>query len=315
MWKILPIVAVVFAIAQAPIPITGKTSDNGAHDHKDKSATANTGANPSAPIPLVRTQDNGSGSLKSESDNASPDNHQGAVNVTNMAPMSVPWSLPSWAIWLGWFANLVLAGVGFSGVIAAVCTLKWIKHQSLSARIGAKAALEQANHLVASDRAWILETISFPFGRVPYQWAGVASLEIPMVEVKIKNQGKSIARIRDFRLRFHTVPDAGKMPPFPDYTNTKKPQELGLNGIMQAPTEESDMSVTLQDITLSKETAKEVESGKIGLWTYGFVEYDTFGEQRITQFCYVWTPSIGLGSAASKPGLRKGGPENYNRAT
>jgi hypothetical protein len=155
-----------------------------------------------------------------------------------------------------------------------------------AAQKSAGSALKQASHLVASERAWILETICFPFDKVPYQGPDTGGrLEIPMAKVWIKNHGKSVARIRDFRLRFHTVPDAGKMPPFPDYTRTKKPQELGLNGIMGAPAEEHDMPVALEDITLSRETAEKVERGEIGLWLYGFVEYDTFGQQCITQFC------------------------------
>ena len=181
--------------------------------------------------------------------------------------------------------------------------------------IQSKASLLQANHLVDFERAWILESISFPFDKVPYQWAGVASEKIPTVSVRIKNQGKSVARIRDFRLRFHTFPGDGKMPSLPNYTGTTKPQELGLNGIMQAPTEESDMPVMLEDLTLSREMADKIERRELGLWLYGFVEYETLGKKCTTQFCYVWTRTARIASDASKAGLRKGGPEAYNRTT
>ncbi len=164
----------VFTIAQAPMPITRKTSDNGAHEHKDKSATANRGANPSAPTPLVSTQDNGSGSLKSESDNASPENQQGAINVTNAAPVSVPWSLPKWAVWLGWIANLVLTGFLIWGVLVARNSLEVIGEQTkqtarsakatedaaIAAKDGAKAAFLNAQAVIDAERPWLMENIA-----------------------------------------------------------------------------------------------------------------------------------------------------------
>jgi hypothetical protein len=260
MLKTLAILAVLYAF----LPIYGQEKTSQPDGRKDNPRNGkNSFSNPyPSSVPITVTAIN---QQTPQGETQRPSDDPKSYFSTLISPNNLP--------------NLGLVAVGVFGIVLAWKTVN-------ATRDAAKAALKQANHLVASDRAWILETISCPFDRVPYQGLDTGGrLEIPMAKVWVKNHGKSVARIRDFRLRFHTVPDPGKMPPFPDYTRTKKPQELGLNGIMGAPAEEHDMPVALEDITLSRETAEKVERGEIGLWLYGFVEYDTFGQQCITQFC------------------------------
>jgi hypothetical protein len=113
MRKIFAVIAMVLAIAQAPMPVAGQTSDKSAHDSKDKGQPANAGANPSHPTLPVTAQN--------------PNDHQlTATNVSNSAPKT-EWG---WHEKIAWISNLILTGFLIWGVIVARVTLKGINRQT-----------------------------------------------------------------------------------------------------------------------------------------------------------------------------------------
>jgi hypothetical protein len=88
------VIAVVFAITQAPMPVSGKAPNNGANDGDHASQSTKSDEKPAQTIAPVPAQNDRGDSLKPEPGNAPGDNQQGAVNITNATPMPVQWSLP-----------------------------------------------------------------------------------------------------------------------------------------------------------------------------------------------------------------------------
>jgi hypothetical protein len=130
MLKRLAILAVVFAVTQALVPVSGQTPDNGANNGKRASQSTESGEDPAPAIAPVPTQNDRSGGLKPETGDGPGDTQQGAVNITDTTPMSVPWGLPKWAVWIGWVASLILTGFLIWGVLVARGTLKAIETQA-----------------------------------------------------------------------------------------------------------------------------------------------------------------------------------------
>jgi hypothetical protein len=202
MLKLLAVITVVFAIAQAPVPASRKAPDHPAHNSKEESRTTKSSTNPpnyAAPIPA---QNERRQSLKTAS--ASDPDHlqQSAVNISCSAPV------PEWA-WhdrTAWLSGLILTGFLIWGVIVARRTLRAIEKQVTASHDGL--------------RAWVagnvreIEPIENPLGRnLPpqrrFRW-------------EIKNYGQTPAFIKCVAVeyRLNNSPDGTatlKSPPRPTH--------------------------------------------------------------------------------------------------
>jgi hypothetical protein len=86
--------------------------------------------------------------------------------LVNFASMSIEWS---WHDKVLWVANLILAVVGFVGIVVAWLTLLKIERQTktgevaaLAAKAGAEAALLNAQAVINAERAWIVIDVESP---------------------------------------------------------------------------------------------------------------------------------------------------------
>jgi uncharacterized membrane protein YcjF (UPF0283 family) len=96
--------------------------------------------------------------------------------LVNSAFISMEWS---WHDKVSWVANLILAVVGFVGIIVAWMTLLKIERQTkagevaaLAAKAGAEAALLNAQAVINAERAWIVIDVESP---APNQFNFVAT--------------------------------------------------------------------------------------------------------------------------------------------
>ncbi|HZD48788.1 MAG TPA: hypothetical protein VE178_08570, partial [Silvibacterium sp.] len=123
------------------------------------------------------------------------------------------------SFWLG----LTLAVVGIVGIGVAICTLCVIRRQTKATWVAAKASLRQADHLLASERAWL---IIYPVNEGEKLKPGYA----PMFYWIVENVGKTPAKL----IETQAVCDAAESPQ-KLLSSPKFPQPVQLHQRILAP--------------------------------------------------------------------------------
>lgn len=254
---------------------------------------------------------------------------KGNVIIAALKPIDVRADVPKdWMDKLGWFLSATLVLIGGLGVWYARKTLKVIEGQLAEIRAAgkqtdqmiqhageqAKAALRQSEIATNAERAWIIEEINFPT-ELPFQSEEAGALVATLVVFRIKNWGKTVARIRDAKLNFHRYPKTLTLAEPPEYAATNRLTELGEDGFLLAPGQQIALQIYLSGGSLSKEEAQKVRCGDLSLIAFGLFEYETLGSCHVSQFCYTWHEPMGLVTEADFRGLRRSGPPSYNRVT
>jgi hypothetical protein len=211
------------------------------------------------------------------------------VLMTVAELLTDPVPLWNWHDKVAWSASLVLAAGGIIGIWIAVRTLKWIKHQSLSARISAEAALQQANHLVASDRAWLTAKV------LNFDEPTPNSMMI-WIEIPITNHGRTPARVEKIVATSKLVPipntgwgRPGELPENPEYSDSNRLIELAGRDIIIAPND----TLRHVHVYIWPREMEQIRSRELSLYVYGQIEYlDTVkGLGHTTSFCSIyWIP-------------------------
>ena len=253
---------------------------NGCHKAPNPTGDAENRQSPSQTISNVVPQDSGGKAFKDDASKKDPHQQPKPINITSGPPRDI-------YDYIAIAASLLLVGVGIWGIIVAVCTLRWIKHQSHSARLSAKAGHRQANHLVASERAWLtVEVLNFeePPPKSNMIW----------IEVAITNRGKTPARVQSIVATSKFVPtpnsiaDAtpGKLPPYPDYDDTERVTELRGYDLVIAP-EDTFRHI---HVYIWPGELVQIKARKHSLYVYGTIEYfDTVkGDSHTTSFCSMY---------------------------
>lgn len=288
MLKSLALLAVVLTIGRAPIPASGQTTNNGSKNGQHPSHSTQGNASPAQSASSVSAQNNGSQSLTPKSEEVPNDHQQTAINITNSATAS-EWS---WHDKIAWFFGLVLTGFLIAGVIVAQKTLKAIEEQTRevarSAKAtedAAKASLSQSNHMIASERAWVMAEVDFDVGGGLF---GRGDGTQTQVELRIWNAGPTPAwvyekwiylRVSDEVIESHTQYQS---PQFPLIGGEKSDVSYRINSIPQGEDHVVAWRAYLQD--------KRFATPDNGLHTFifGVVRYrDAFASLRETYFGYV----------------------------
>jgi hypothetical protein len=189
--------------------------------------------------------------------------------------------------WLVFSCSVALLVVGAWGVRIAVATLRKIERQTRANEIAAEAALQQANHLVASERAWLTaQVMDFP---EPHKDSQLIWIPIP-----ITNRGKTSARIDSILVasRLIPVPETsygmpGKLPEMPDYADrTKVIATVQKYDIIIGP----DDTFSHSHAYIFPKEWEDVKAKKLTLYVYGFIDYfDTLkGLRHRTAFCSIY---------------------------
>jgi hypothetical protein len=189
------------------------------------------------------------------------------------------------------------------------CIICW---QSWETRKAAEAALKQANHMVASERAWILVDIGEPesddhapdfMGRF---W----------IRPVIRNSGKTIAKITKIRAVIRLNGSGERLPYVPEYPlgqgfDSDKWNLYGMNLVLapDAPTQPFKL-------VLSSDEFEQVKTGQRFLYVHGFIDYSDFlDEQRRTAFCYYYAVQGVFDPDPSRFYLELTAPPTYNQCT
>ena len=143
--------------------------------------------------------------------------------------------------------------------------------------ICATAALETAKAITLSERAYV--KISHLEAGINIGLTGTAQMT-----VKVKNFGRTPARITDVILTYKLLLSTEPLPTAPDYSATPALQPL------QA------FLVTEDELFFSRTFAlgpqnNDLEDGTKRLWLYGYVDYiDTFGERHRAGYASRYSP-------------------------
>jgi hypothetical protein len=132
------------------------------------------------------------------------------ITVATAAPAPAPWPLQDR---ITWGANVLLALLGYAGIVLAVSVLKKIERQTkygemaaLAAQEAAEAALLQAKAIVQAERPWILIHVA-PSPTIENGFTVIAT-----------NRGRSPARVMSTADELRIAKDETQLPGIPEYT-------------------------------------------------------------------------------------------------
>jgi hypothetical protein len=290
--KRLAILAVFFAVTQAPVQTTGQASN---HDRSKGNASQNNAdpnkAKPSDPKAIPKAPE--SDHPKGESYSSHETKNKDSVTIAESAAVA---NKRDWFDYLTLFIGIVLAGITGAGVIAAWQGLPQLFRQAGSAKIAADAARDSANALVSAERAWVLASIRKTVTPFPYT-SMIRMPDIVTCELIFKNYGATPAIIESFSSKTEWAFPYFEFPLPPEYAERKDAR------IILAPQEEKVIG-TVFPVEQLPEVQSEDAIFTIDRAVFmGYVNYGgIFEGQRETKFCFGFDREndafIPVGSAA-----------------
>jgi hypothetical protein len=191
-------------------------------------------------------------------------------HITVAAPVQAP---PTWPIpdRIAWIANLLLAVMGYVGIMLAVSILRKIERQTQSVESAvetsaaiAQTALLHAQAIVRAERPWIMVTAE-PSPGVENSSTVVAT-----------NRGRSPARIVVTAERIVVALDETHLPPVPEYEAEKA--GVSLDPIILLPGESSPIRIfgrgDVKRFCATEEKLKGVEDWDEKMFLYGRITYE-----------------------------------------
>jgi len=222
-----------------------------------------------------------------------------ATAVIQQQPYSHWWQAPNAPEWALFFLTVPY-------VLVSIGLFVMTKRAANAASDSAKAALDNAKTLIASERPWInIERLELG------ELEPTDPIKLVGLMFTIKNTGRGPAFIHRLRTRLVVVtgmPQAPDLPSMPDYSKCRVDQWNGslISGQGQHPHFARLEGGVLDDATHRRITKLQESS----LVFYGAIEYcDGRGESHDTGFCCVFFPDRTL----TEKGFwnEAGGPESY----
>jgi hypothetical protein len=246
----------------------------------------------------------GSSPKPADSPTASEDHPQPRITVAN--PPAPP---PTWPLRdrISWGANLLLAFVGYAGIMLAVGTLRKIERQTRANETIAQAAIESANAallhaqaILDAERPWILISVEpSPAGRNTFK-------------IIATNRGRSPAEIIASADRIGIAAEERNLPKEPEFSREKP-----LNTpVILLPGESTVVQPFGRDdvkwVCKSEEAIRRVETWQDNIFLYGRLIYRSLlsphaGKIHQTDWCCRYVH----GETTSS--LVIGGPPEYNK--
>jgi hypothetical protein len=216
----------------------------------------------------------------------------------------------SWQERIAWAARIVLAVLGYVGIMLAVSLLRKIERQSkymetaaAAAGEAAQAALLQAQAVAAAQRPWIV-----------IEAQQVAGTENNFAVIAV-NRGRSPARLTATMGAFRIVHDESELPASPEF---EKEAEVAFSPILLLPGESirirSFSRDDVQSLCNSAETMRRVDSWEARVYLYGKVRYADLispaghGNHESGWCCWYI-------HGRQKSGMVTAGPEGYHQHT
>ncbi len=309
MLNCLAIFAMILAFIQAPVPVPSKTTagtGNGVRKHASENQRNSSRTTPAHPTFAPALEQH-------NSSNQAAGDHPQSVSVREFPAVSIS---KDWTDKVYWAFSGLLVIVGSFQAWFLYRTLGAVKEQADIAEKTARAAEKSADVANASietlreiERAWIFEEIIFP-NELPSQPIS-GDILVTVVVFKFWNYGKTPARVLGTSLHFHTV--NGTLPKTPEYGI--QPIHAG-DGHMLASGKYISGSRWLEgQSVITPEERIAIRMGRMNLYAYGVIVYETLEKTSYTRFCYLWDEPTGFVTSDSVPAFRKGGPAEYNLVT
>jgi hypothetical protein len=288
------------ALLQAPAAVVAKTNDSPSAKHLAAPSSASSKADP---------QDAASPTAGTDSESVAHDYQPPHITVANPPPAApAPWTMPQW---IAWGANVVLALLGYVGIMMALSLLKKIERQTgyaeaaaEAAAASAQAALLNAQAIIHAERPWILITVE-PSRSMENSFTVMAT-----------NRGRTPARIIATEKRTRIAIDEKHLPSTPEYKSEKA--DAPLVPIILLPGEFAAIEPFCRDdvkgLCDSEERFKRIETWEEKLFLYGRVVYRDLiasadDQMHETNWCCWYI------HGRQNSGLVIAGPPEYNSHT
>jgi hypothetical protein len=189
------------------------------------------------------------------------------ITVASPPPAPAQWPLHDRILWV---AYLILACVGYAGILAARSMLKKIEQQAkyveeaiASASATAQAALLHAQAIIRSERPWIAVTAE-------------SSRDVENSSIVVAtNRGKGPARIVAMVDRIVSAIDEAHLPPVPEYGIEQ--EAIASAPIILLPGESMAIRTfgreDVKQFCITEEKLKQVEDWNEKVFIYGKVSY------------------------------------------
>jgi hypothetical protein len=194
--KCLVIPALLLAMLHTEIAARAQTSDRSDPDHQA--------------LPLPNCSESPTPCTKSRDAKTQSEESMREGNPTQITVASAPISSPNWPLHerIAWAASVILAILGYAGIMLAISTLRKIERLTKSGEAASAAAAEcahaallHAQAILDSERPWILITVR------PAQ-----NLDDNSFEIVATNRGRGPARIVSTRDEVVSAADEASLP-------------------------------------------------------------------------------------------------------
>jgi len=235
-----------------------------------------------------------------DSSNVTPADH---VEDCQKCEANAEWHFPGWYRAFGWPNGVTAWALILTlTVIAAQTRVAAISAEA--ARISARAAKAQGDHIIVSERAWMVASPQLPDPEIP-KAADFSTLMVPMVTtvlIKFVNKGETPGFVKKITTGGCAIP-RGEIPELTDM-----PEWDDVGEIPVVP----GQFFSWEHPRITIEKAIKIRTGDLSLWIYGVILYsDSFAKERETGFCFRFSP---VGESGPGEWLISG-PKGANYAT
>jgi hypothetical protein len=174
--------------------------------------------------------------------------------------------------------NDLLVLVGVIATVIAICTLKNIGRQT--------------DHMVNSERAWVLISVVHPPDIISTTAPGTA-LPANHFVFDIVNTGRTVARLIELRGGSKLVRPEERLPEQPQYSIATAEATIGYSygGVLAPNASLGRLNIAI-DQSINLDTFNDIRNYRVMLYVYGFIRYFDFAkEERRLQFSYRYIPS------------------------
>lgn len=278
MSKCLIALAVLLAITQTPASAAGQSSNHPANNqtsakNSQQGSSPNTAATKQAVAPASTTSMAAPG-ITPDCESGNCDEKPSHITIATPAPAPAPWPVQDR---IRWGAEVLLALLGYAGIMVAIQTLKKIERQGRYAESAAEAAAKSADAAVRNSEAALLHAQAIINAERP--WILITIVPSRSIEngftVIATNRGRGpaqvIAAIDDIKIAV----DEAHLPPEPEY----KPQdsEVPFVSIILLPGEFMNLKSFCRDdvkpLCGSDDAFRRIENWEERVFLHGKVTY------------------------------------------
>ena len=258
--KNLVVFTLLLAATPAQLPVYGQTSP--------ASHPAAASSTPSVPGPASAATPSAAGSAaRTDCEGGTCDYSPPHITVATAAPAPAPWPLQDR---IAWGANILLALLGYAGIMMALSYLKKAERQARYVEVAANAAADSAQAALAlaqgifnAERPWILVTVT-PSPSIENGFTVIAT-----------NRGRSPARLVGISNETRFAVNEAQMPGIPEF----KPEdpEMPPVSIILLPGEFTSLKSFSRDdvkgLCETEEKLRRIENWEERIFLYGKVIY------------------------------------------